>query len=369
MINPLLIVRKEYAHTLQRYCKKKGLTPRCLIGNNWKLSDIVRSLISFEVQTHFLIDISAVNETDEELVKLLGAIKLQREDVVLIIYAPDKSVGDKELDKLVRAGYTNIITCEGENDDSKTEYVLKLFDSCLFGEPIAKELWEKFLIVEKPPEVKEKSRKTKKTNIPVEREAALEKLSYRNLYCDFAFVGAQKHIGNTSFALMCAVYFSQSDATVLFICETDEDYAMLRKQYAKNPTSSESFMVMGVNFCPPSVGEKLCEETYNVIVRDFGTDATAAAQANGDLWLTAGIFYNEIFHTWDAMDLLIERKYNIAVPFASRITCEKAKEDLFRKDEEEKELFTIPFVEDKLEPNPYTICAFNKLFKEYSDTH
>ena len=110
MLNPLLIARKENAGIFRRICSELGAVPQEIIGEDWSLSLFLkRDLKNYLYQSHYIFDISAFKEKNDDFVNLCAGIYYQKSDANIIIYADNCYPGDEILDKLVHNGITNIV--------------------------------------------------------------------------------------------------------------------------------------------------------------------------------------------------------------------------------------------------------------------
>ena len=101
MLNPLLISRKENAGILRRICSELGAVPREIIGEDWSLSLFLKcDLKNYLYQSHYIFDISAFKEKNDDFVNLCAGIYYQKSDANIIIYADNCYPGDEILDKL-----------------------------------------------------------------------------------------------------------------------------------------------------------------------------------------------------------------------------------------------------------------------------
>lgn len=110
MISPLLIARKENAGILLKICAELGAAPREMIGDDWSLELFLKSdLKNYLFQSHYVLDVSAFTEKDNEFISLVEGITYQKDDANIIIYADGYYEGDNFLNEFIRRGITNIV--------------------------------------------------------------------------------------------------------------------------------------------------------------------------------------------------------------------------------------------------------------------
>ena len=193
MLNPLLISRKENAGILRRICYKLGAVPREIIGEDWSLSLFLKcDLKNYLYQSHYIFDISAFKEKNDDFVNLCAGIYYQKSDANIIVYADNCYPGDEILDKLVHNGITNIVANYPDVDE-KTNISMMSQDlkECI-AEGLSQQKWRRFdKSFDAFAEAREAARIAEKEK---------EKPRYSQSNISIAVVGAQGRIGATIFA-------------------------------------------------------------------------------------------------------------------------------------------------------------------------
>lgn len=160
-IYPLLIARKENAGLLKPLCRRLGVDSRNLISSKWRLSEFVRNLRNYSVQTHFVIDVSATVEKDDQFIEMLKGISLLRDDARIIIFADSERPGSELLNKLVRSGYTNIVASTLDDIEENWKQIMLDLDECFTEKGLSKERWSIYKVAPKPVVIEEPKKKGK----------------------------------------------------------------------------------------------------------------------------------------------------------------------------------------------------------------
>lgn len=354
MLSPLLIARKENAGILRNIEKDiEFLTPREQIGSGWSLKLFLQSdLKNYRLQTHFVLDVSAFIEKDDDFIGLLEGISLQNEKAVIIIYADNNFAGDDFLDKLVRKGYTNIVANYDTKDEKQNiDLMNEDLKECFAPGGLSQKKYRRY----------DKSFTERPLGAVKEAEAVLP--HYDNASFTVSVIGAMNRIGTTSYAIHLCDYITRRGGNAALVFLNDgNDKQRIKELY--NATENGGYItVNAIDIYDKSVLPE--PEKYNAVVFDLGSVSKGKDYlGNTDLTvLCAGTGWNEIAYTENAQQYLNGLNYTVAVNFSTETECRKY-EDTLRVNL--NDYVIIPF-------SPSTWNAkendelFDKLYAEYQE--
>ena len=355
MLNPLLISRKENAGILRRICSELGAVPREIIGEDWSLSLFLkRDLKNYLYQSHYIFDISAFKEKDDDFVNLCAGIYYQKSDANIIIYADNCYPGDEILDKLVHNGITNIVANYPDVDE-KTNISMMSQDlkECI-TEGLSQQKWRRFdKSFDAFAEAREAARIAEKEK---------EKPRYSNTKLQIAVVGAQGRIGATTFAMRLAAYFKSRDGESLVVCANKRGFPQLEmmNEYYGGTEQNGICTINGIDICTALTE---LEKQYNVQIYDYGSLPTSELKLDSfdKVFLIGGTSWNELPMIYIAQQPLNSVNYTVAVNFSDKAAVEKNKEYLMLN---LNEVMVLPF-----ETDPFTINNYEELFDALFHTY
>ena len=347
MLNPLLISRKENAGILRRICSELGAVPREIIGEDWSLSLFLkRDLKNYLYQSHYIFDISAFKEKNDDFVNLCAGIYYQKSDANIIIYADNCYPGDEILDKLVHNGITNIVANYPDVDE-KTNISMMSQDlkECI-TEVLSQQKWRRFdKSFDAFAEAREAARIAEKEK---------EKPRYSNTKLQIAVVGAQGRIGATTFALRLAAYFNSRDGESLVICANKRNFAQLEmiEEHYGGSHHDGIYTVNGIDI----LDGRLEEPERNIKIVDYGYVPTDALDLHGfdKVFLVGGTSWNELPMIYAAQQPLNGINYTVAVNFSDKESVERNREALMLN---LNPVLLLPF-----EPNPFAAEKYEETF-------
>ena len=348
MLNPLLISRKENAGILRRICSELGAVPREIIGEDWSLSLFLkRDLKNYLYQSHYIFDISAFKEKNDDFVNLCAGIYYQKSDANIIVYADNCYPGDEILDKLVHNGITNIVANYTDVDE-KTNISMMSQDlkECI-AEGLSKKKWRRFdKSFDAFAEAREAARIAEKEK---------EKPRYSQSNISIAVVGAQGRIGATTFAIRLAAYFKSRDGESLVVCANKRGFPQLEmmSEYYGGTEQNGIYTINGIDICTALTES---EKQYNVQIYDYGSLPTSELKLDSfdKVFLIGGTSWNELPMIYMAQQPLNSVNYTVAVNFSDKAAVEKNKEFLMLN---LNEVMVLPF-----EPDPFAVQKYEGIF-------
>ena len=346
MLNPLLISRKENAGILRRICSELGAVPREIIGEDWSLSLFLkRDLKNYLYQSHYIFDISAFKEKDDDFVNLCAGIYYQKSDANIIIYADNCYPGDEILDKLVHNGITNIVANYPDVDE-KTNISMMSQDlkECI-TEGLSQQKWRRFdKSFDAFAEAREAARIAEKEK---------EKPRYSNTKLQIAVVGAQGRIGATTFALRLAAYFNSRGGESLVVCANKRNFAQLEmiEEHYGGSHRDGIYTVNGIDI----LDGRLEEPERNIKIVDYGYVPTDALDLRGfdKVFLVGGTSWNELPMIYAAQQPLNGINYTVAVNFSDKESVERNREALMLN---LNPVLLLPF-----EPDPFAVGKYEEI--------
>lgn len=360
MINPLIIARNENAGLFRKICSELGANQRELIGDDWSLAIFLkRDLKNYAYQSHYIIDLSAVTEKDDDFVSLVEGLTYQIDKSKIVIYADEHYAGDTLLDKLVHSGITNIVACYSDLKD-KDNYAAMTADlkDCLSENGLPQEKWRRFdNSFDAIAQAREEAEKA-------EKEAAKPRFAKAEIHV--AVVGAQTRIGTTTFALRLAEYFRSRDAQSVVVCASKRGISqleMISDSFDSTMNTDGIFTIgNGIDICSTSADP---QKKYNVEVYDFGNTSTSAIKFDDfdKIYLVGGTSWNELPMIYAAQQPLNSINYTVAVNFSTADKIEKCREALAVN---LNDIINLP-----LEADPFVISSYEDMldnqFQSWSD--
>ncbi len=365
-INALLIARKQYKNLLNPLYKDYDISVRKIIGRKKSLSVLIERLNNYSQQTFFVIDINAVSEKGEDLAERLTAITKKRDDVRLVLFAPEAKPGNKELDYLVKQGFTNIAA--NSADDPKEKWNRIIADICLFfkAQGLPSDRVSQLVNLKPNPQIIalsdcEEEKKPDKTlaedELKVkknEKKKAVSIPNYSNTYAEIDFYGTQKRIGTTYAALLTAAYFVKGKANPIVVLGSKREYDRLTAFYDNKTVVSNSITeINGIcfTFCD-ALNDNLQE--FNIVIKDKGV-FREPCEKKSMIVIVGGVNYNEIANTLKAHQSLNENN----IKYISMVSFAEGKPDSLLPG---KGSVIIPYASDMtVFPEPAT-AVFNSAF-------
>lgn len=371
MIYPFLIARKENAELLSTVCKKLSISKeaqRKLIGKSWKLSEILKSLRNYSVQTHFIIDLGAVDEKDEMLISMLDGIRYQRDDAVIILFSDELSPGSTVLDKLYRGGYKNIIaSTDKDNPEHNWELIFSDLEKCLTEGELPEERSVLYRLPDPEPEETEKKKSEKDKCNSVECKPA-SVYTYSNCDIRLNFYGASERVGTTSLTLITAQYFYNHGAEdVCVVFKSKEEARRFRLYYGINDSEPELFTYCGIHFTP-NLDDSVVSQ---VVLCDMGVFSSEKGIADkGAMVLVAALDWMDMLNTYKAQKIIAnldenaQRQYILAVNYSSTTQLYNARKVMYHPD---VPILLIPFCPDKMTLGEGQTESFDNVFAFLAD--
>ncbi len=345
MTNPLIISRNENAGLFRKICAEIGASQRELIGDDWSLALFLkRDLKNYTYQSHYVFDVSAFKEKDDEFISMVEGITYQNDKASIVIYADGFYPGDPFLDKLVHSGITNIVANYTDVSD-KENFDLMTADlkECLTtGLPKTK--WRRF--------------DTSFDAFAQAREAAeiaekeMTKPRYSQAKVHIAVVGAQNRIGTTTFALRLGEYFRSRDAASVVVCANKRgipQLEMMKELYNAAEQDGIYTLGEGIDICAANVEPK---RSYNAEIYDFGSTVTSDIDFTDfdKVFLVGGTSWNELPMIYTAQLPLNKVNYTVAVNFSDDAAIDKFREALSVN---LNDVLSLPFESDPLSVAKY----------------
>lgn len=350
MINPLIISRNENAGLFRKICTEIGATQRELIGNDWSLALFLkRDLKNYNYQSHYIFDVSACLEKDDDFVSIIEGITYQVDKSKIVIYTDGHYADDDFLNNLVKIGITNIVANYSNLKDKDNFAAMSedLKECMTTGLP--KEKWRRY---DKSFDAFAQAREAAEL---AEKEKAKPRYSQSSVHV--AVVGSQSRIGATTFALRLAEYFRSREAESIVICASQRgvpQLEMMKEMYEGKEESGIITIGEGIDVCSSDVSEP--QKKYNVEIYDFGNTPTNKIGFDDfdKVYLVGGTSWNELPMTYAAQVPMNGTNYTVAVNFSSESEIEKYNEALTIN---LSKVICLPF-----EANPFTIGSYEEIF-------
>lgn len=351
MINPLIITRKENAGLFRKVCSEIGASSqREIIGEDWSLALFIkRDLKNYAYQSHFVLDVSAFKEKEDDFIALCEGITYQKDNANIVIYADGYYAGDSFLDKLVHSGFTNIVANYSDVDE-KTNITQMTEDlkECLTS-GLAKQKWRRF---DKSFDAFAEAREAAAI-----AEKEKEKPRYSEAELHIAVVGAQSRIGTTTLAIRLAEYFHSRDGQSVVVCANKRGIPQLDmiNDFYDGTVQNGIYTIQDIDFCTNDANP---DKAYNAEIYDFGNAPTSELNFSGfdKIYIVGGTSWNELPMIYAAQLPMNNVNYTVAVNFSDQSAIEKFHDALSVN---LNDVILLPS-----EHNPFKIKQYEELFDE-----
>ncbi|MCM1062561.1 MAG: hypothetical protein NC452_20125, partial [Eubacterium sp.] len=274
-ITPFLLVSTANESILQRADQKLKFLriQKMTLSRPTTLRNYVQQIRNYQAYTHMVIDISAVEERDEDFIEALEAIRMFRDDMRLIIYAVDLKNNEDFFDALVNHGFTNIVAVLDEKleESAKWEQIQNDILECFSEKGLSERRWRTYQKVDLA------------AMYEAERQArAAEELKrkipdFSKLRMKICIFGTDSRVGATTVVLVTASYFSAGNANVKVVLRSQEQLSALKRYLNINDGSYDKPLVYGENIVFTSSGEQ--NESFNIVIEDMGKYSSVPLQA------------------------------------------------------------------------------------------
>lgn len=198
----------------------------------------------------FIIDTSALDDTEEEILQAIKMYRTINEDVRIIVFSPERTAGDSLLSQVFSLGIWNII---GTLDylEIKSQLIVCLSEK---GKSFKEALEYKDI---------KKLEQTEQKEIKTVNKVIL------------GVAGSQAGIGSTHNAVVLAGSLRKKGFLVA-IAEANQssDFEKVRKDFGMKIHEHSYFVMNGIDYYPDVTEQtikRILEKSYNFIVMDFGS--------------------------------------------------------------------------------------------------
>lgn len=230
------------------------------IGNHIQFQKFIKSNLSKMANIdYFLVDISALDDTDEEIIEAIKMFRTMYEDTRIIIIAPTRLPGDELLAQIFALGIRNIIAT---------------MDYLILKNELQICLSEKGKSFKDALEFKD----IKKTEDVLNR-AEIKEVSKVMI----GVAGVQSRIGSTHNAIILAGFLrKQGFLVALAECNSSESFHAIRENFGQKFHNHMYFTMNGIDYYPNVTEQSLgsiMDKSYNFIIMDFGNYQNSIAAA------------------------------------------------------------------------------------------
>lgn len=232
---------------------------------------VKQQLEQIQMAKIFIIDISALNDSDDDIIMSLNSFRLINDEIKVIIIAPFKNPGDKLLNEIFAMGIYDIIRFDSETDKEK---VIEEIAFCIQEGKKYKDS----VIYKGGAERKEKEAVTKRGKKQVVTEKIVVKTETSVSKALIGFIGVQSRIGVTHNTIVCGNYLRKMGYSVA-VLENNKNLnkvfeSIKYMEVIEDHISEGYFTYEKVDYYPDydiSESYKIQAKGYNFILIDFGT--------------------------------------------------------------------------------------------------
>ena len=265
------ITSNTYAQVIHGVIKENKLV--CQGSENtegFQLHKFVKQNISmFSTIDIFLIDLSALEDVDEEILQALEMIRFMEDELRIILLAANRYKGDFLLKKCFNMGIYNIV-CTDDFLEIKEELTCCLTEGKRYKD--AQEF---------------------KDALPVDKVIIKQEIKKTVNKVFVSVTGSQKRMGVTHLCIMLAAYLRKRGFMVA-IAEMNEsgDFERVMRGYDEQMLD-DYFNIDGIDFYPGMDSDGLSgilAKSYNFVIGDFGCfkQCDTVTYAKGDVRIVIG---------------------------------------------------------------------------------
>lgn len=369
-IYPFLIAKSSNEGILREVSQKMNFIDvrKIILNEPTSLMNYLGQMRNFSANTHMVIDTTAIEEKGEDFLEALDGIKLQRDDMRLIIYAVDMQKGDEFLDRLVNSGYTNIVASLSDDIDEakRWEQIKKDLQDCFSEEGLPAKRWKTYRINN------EQSLRQRQEAINEEKANEIKIPDFKSLHTKICVFGTDAKVGTTTAVLTLASYFAAGNADVKVVLQSEEQIGKLSKYFG---AGEQTVYTHGDNTVFTADGEEKPQEKdiFNVTIFDMGKYGSAPLQENALNIIVADMDFERLsdsIQQLDSANIMEDEPYKVIVNLCTAEQWEKFAARLIDKnayDFAENPPLLLPFVEDKMKflGTENNISNFNTFLSNY----
>lgn len=234
-----------------------------MITSNFDLDHYIKQkLDNFKNLEIFIIDLSALENADEEIINAINRFRMMYDRTRVVLIAKERDRGDRLLAAFFHMGIYNLITGDLSSEDLEDEIRYCITEGKSYRESVLYK--EAFAVVESGPSpVKER------VIIKNEIRTAVNKTFV-------GIMGTQERIGVTHNAIVCANYLKSKGFKVALI-ESNAIKSKCLEDVKKSFDAEDTdgyFNINQIDYYPDFDFEKIASvmnRNYNFVVIDFGT--------------------------------------------------------------------------------------------------
>lgn len=328
---------------------------------------VKQQLEQIQMAKIFIIDISALSDSDDDIVMSLNSFRLINDEIKVIIVAPFKNPGDKLLNEIFAMGIYDIVTFESETDKEK---VIEEIAFCIQEGKKYKDS----VIYKGGAERKDKEGVSKKGKKQIVTEKIVVKTETSVSKALIGFIGMQSRIGVTHNCIASANYLRKMGYSVA-VLESNKNLNKVLESI-KNMEEIEEhideryFTYEKIDYYPDydiSESYKIQAKGYNFILIDFGNYITGMDLIELNRCVKSIVLLGskpweigEANNLFSNVDTTLLESYNYLFNFTS-----KEKEDFLK--ESMGDLKKVYFA--NYSPNPFKVEeyeVFKTIFSEYT---
>lgn len=316
------------------------------IGNEIYLLKYIKSnLTKFAELEKIVVDLSAVEDTDDEIVTALENLRVMYENLRIIVLGTNRVETDPILERILQANIVNIV-CTNDYLELKEELKYCIQEGKTYRDAL---------------EFKEASlrRKDDTPLLPVAKKILV------------GLAGSQNRIGVTHQAICLANTLRKKGFMVALVeMNLSGDFEDIRDSFDENP--GEYFNVNGIDFYPNADVGKLSNvigKTYNFVLADFGRydncDLVSYHKANIRICITGSKPWelDALMSTFELTDPDNLLKIDFCFNYTRKDYEKEIRKNMIDNHKNALRCHFIPYSED-----PFTTCTFvdfERIFQEY----
>ena len=235
------------------------------VGDEISLAKTLEFPVAWDVIDKLVIDISAVTESEEEIVHILENFIIDHGDIRIILLAPNKKQGSYLLSECVIMHIFDFVCAE-------TPYEIKDLLSDVIAKPRRYGDVAHFRVRETSTNASEENENKKEENVKEEPAPPLV-IKTENGKVLIGIAGAGVHVGVTHSCIQLASYLTSLGAKVAILeCNPSGDFSKIRENYEEEMEDGK-FVIQEISFFESVKSTQIPDiivKSYDFFIVDFG---------------------------------------------------------------------------------------------------
>lgn len=246
----ILAITRENEGLIYEVCKENGFEiPQVLTGIESLKKFAIQELKNLNNYKQIIIDVNSTNETQEDIINSIVAIKSMY-NIRVIVVALGYKEGDVLLAKLFNEGIYNFVIGKTYFEQKEQFEKCLLLEGCQYKDAIR---------------FRQKIDDNKKNKVIIKKE-------YKKLkqFVNIAIAGTEKHIGVTTQAILITMFLKSLNMKACYICATDKDEIKNIETIEGVTKKDNVYSYMGIDLYSNDNKVEAMQYGYDFYIYDYG---------------------------------------------------------------------------------------------------